>query len=48
MCGVACIITEIIAKSDKFPHEYSAIVGIEESVHEIVMNLKGIALGSDI
>ena len=47
MCGVACIIAEIIAKSDKFPHEYSAIVGIEESAHEIFMNFKEIALGTD-
>ncbi|KAF3790038.1 DNA-directed RNA polymerase subunit alpha [Nymphaea thermarum] len=29
-------------KSDKVPHECSTIVGIEESVHEILMNLKNI------
>jgi len=27
-------------KSEKIPHEYSTIIGIEESVHEIFMNLK--------
>ncbi|KAI3864683.1 hypothetical protein MKX03_009203 [Papaver bracteatum] len=32
------------AKFDKIPHEYSTIVGIEESVHEILMNLKEIVL----
>ncbi|CAN6453961.1 unnamed protein product [Victoria cruziana] len=32
------------AKFDKVPHEYSTIVGIEESVHEIIMNLKKIYL----
>lgn len=36
------------AKSDKVPHEYSTIVGIEESVHEIFMNLKKIVLRSDL
>ena len=29
------------AKSEKIPHEYSTIIGIQESVHEILMNLKG-------
>ena len=28
------------AKSEKVPHEYSTLVGIEESVHEILMNLR--------
>ena len=32
------------AKSEKIPHEYSTIVGIQESVHEILMNLKEIVL----
>ncbi|XP_026380593.1 uncharacterized protein LOC113275326, partial [Papaver somniferum] len=36
------------AKSDKIPHEYSTIVGIEESVHEILMNLKEILLRSNL
>nr|YP_009488210.1 RNA polymerase alpha subunit [Papaver rhoeas]AWD30613.1 RNA polymerase alpha subunit [Papaver rhoeas]UTA98124.1 RNA polymerase alpha subunit [Papaver rhoeas] len=36
------------AKSDKIPHEYSTIVGIEESVHEILMNLKEIVLRSNL
>ncbi|KAI3867569.1 hypothetical protein MKX03_010088 [Papaver bracteatum] len=36
------------AKFDKIPHEYSTIVGIEESVHEILMNLKEIVLRSNL
>nr|QWW34210.1 RNA polymerase alpha subunit [Tradescantia ohiensis] len=36
------------AKSEKVPHEYSTIVGIEESVHEILLNLKDIVLRSNI
>nr|YP_010447666.1 RNA polymerase alpha subunit [Lactoris fernandeziana]DAZ89801.1 TPA_asm: RNA polymerase alpha subunit [Lactoris fernandeziana] len=36
------------AKSENVPHEYSTIVGIEESVHEIVMNLKEIVLRSHL
>nr|YP_009911944.1 RNA polymerase alpha subunit [Curcuma alismatifolia]QLD95860.1 RNA polymerase alpha subunit [Curcuma alismatifolia] len=36
------------AKSEKVPHEYSTIVGIEESVHEILLNLKEIVLRSNI
>nr|YP_010126546.1 RNA polymerase alpha subunit [Bougainvillea praecox]QPO05726.1 RNA polymerase alpha subunit [Bougainvillea praecox] len=36
------------AKSEKIPHEYSTIVGIQESVHEILMNLKEIVLRSDL
>nr|YP_010995585.1 RNA polymerase alpha subunit [Trollius lilacinus]WOZ19128.1 RNA polymerase alpha subunit [Trollius lilacinus] len=36
------------AKSEKIPHEYSTIVGIEESVHEIFMNLKEIVLRSNL
>nr|QBZ77254.1 RNA polymerase alpha subunit [Achlys triphylla] len=36
------------AKSEKIPHEYSTIVGIEESVHEILMNLKEIVLISNL
>ncbi|CAN6462628.1 unnamed protein product [Victoria cruziana] len=35
-------------KFDKVPHEYSMIVGIEESVHEILMNLKKIVFRSDL
>ena len=36
------------AKSEKIPHEYSTIVGIQESVHEILMNLKEIGLRSNL
>nr|YP_011020783.1 RNA polymerase alpha subunit [Commelina caroliniana]WQH82826.1 RNA polymerase alpha subunit [Commelina caroliniana] len=36
------------AKFDKVPHEYSTIIGIEESVHEILLNLKDIVLRSNI
>nr|YP_010459250.1 RNA polymerase alpha subunit [Arisaema flavum]UUC02490.1 RNA polymerase alpha subunit [Arisaema flavum] len=36
------------AKSEKVPHEYSTIVGVEESVHEILMNLKEIVLRSNL
>nr|YP_010178284.1 RNA polymerase alpha subunit [Impatiens monticola]YP_010179062.1 RNA polymerase alpha subunit [Impatiens mengtszeana]YP_010242421.1 RNA polymerase alpha subunit [Impatiens chlorosepala]QTJ25554.1 RNA polymerase alpha subunit [Impatiens chlorosepala]QUV73969.1 RNA polymerase alpha subunit [Impatiens monticola]QUV74058.1 RNA polymerase alpha subunit [Impatiens monticola]QUV75279.1 RNA polymerase alpha subunit [Impatiens mengtszeana] len=36
------------AKLEKIPHEYSNIVGIEESVHEILMNLKEIVLRSNL
>ena len=36
------------AKSEKVPHEYSTIVGIEESVHEILLNLKEIVLRSNL
>lgn len=36
------------AKSEKVPHEYSTIGGIEESVHEILMNLKEIVLRSNL
>nr|WBR66074.1 RNA polymerase alpha subunit [Beesia calthifolia] len=36
------------AKFEKIPHEYSTIVGIEESVHEILMNLKEIVLRSNL
>nr|YP_010724213.1 RNA polymerase alpha subunit [Moraea polystachya]WDW31340.1 RNA polymerase alpha subunit [Moraea polystachya] len=36
------------AKSDKVPHEYSTIIGIEESVHEILINLKEIVLRSNL
>ena len=35
-------------KLEKIPHEYSTIVGIEESVHEILMNLKEIVLRSNL
>ena len=35
------------AKSEKIPHEYSTIVGIQESIHEILMNLKQIVLRRD-
>lgn len=36
------------AKFGKVPHEYSTIVGIEESVHEILINLKEIVLRSNL
>nr|YP_010993342.1 RNA polymerase alpha subunit [Persicaria tinctoria]WOZ09691.1 RNA polymerase alpha subunit [Persicaria tinctoria] len=36
------------AKSKKVPHEYSTIVGIQESVHEILMNLKEIVFRSNL
>nr|YP_010694948.1 RNA polymerase alpha subunit [Hypecoum zhukanum]WCF60163.1 RNA polymerase alpha subunit [Hypecoum zhukanum] len=36
------------AKSEKIPHEYSTIIGIEESIHEILMNLKEIVLRSNL
>nr|YP_009556532.1 RNA polymerase alpha subunit [Rhabdodendron amazonicum]QBC72534.1 RNA polymerase alpha subunit [Rhabdodendron amazonicum]QBE88184.1 RNA polymerase alpha subunit [Rhabdodendron amazonicum] len=36
------------AKSEKIPHEYSTMVGIQESIHEILMNLKEIVLRSNI
>nr|ATG24898.1 RNA polymerase alpha subunit [Lobelia heterophylla subsp. heterophylla] len=36
------------AKSAKIRHEYSTIVGIQESVHEILMNLKEIVLRSNL
>nr|YP_010578765.1 RNA polymerase alpha subunit [Ipomoea alba]UZP47080.1 RNA polymerase alpha subunit [Ipomoea alba] len=35
-------------KSEKAPHEYSTIAGIQESVHEILMNLKEIVLRSNL
>lgn len=35
-------------KSEKIPHEYSTIVGVQESVHEIIMNLKEIILRSNL
>nr|YP_010996986.1 RNA polymerase alpha subunit [Plumbago zeylanica]WPJ72685.1 RNA polymerase alpha subunit [Plumbago zeylanica] len=36
------------AKSEKIAHEYSTLVGIQESVHEILMNLKEIVLRSNL
>nr|YP_010974717.1 RNA polymerase alpha subunit [Korthalsella rubra]WNR57294.1 RNA polymerase alpha subunit [Korthalsella rubra] len=36
------------AKSKKIPHEYSTILGIQESVHDILMNLKEIVLRSNL
>nr|YP_010290544.1 RNA polymerase alpha subunit [Centrolepis aristata]ULQ64490.1 RNA polymerase alpha subunit [Centrolepis aristata] len=36
------------AKSEKVLHEYSTIIGIEESVHEILLNLKAIVLKSNL
>uniref|UniRef100_A0AAU7B7T8 DNA-directed RNA polymerase subunit alpha n=1 Tax=Potentilla stenophylla TaxID=210862 RepID=A0AAU7B7T8_9ROSA len=36
------------AKFEKIPHEYSTFVGIHESVHEILMNLKEIVLKSNL
>jgi DNA-directed RNA polymerase subunit alpha len=35
-------------KFEKVPHEYSTIKGIQESVHEILMNLKEIVLRSNL
>nr|WOC91977.1 RNA polymerase alpha subunit [Utricularia pubescens] len=35
-------------KSENIPHEYSTITGIQESVHEILMNLKEIVLRSKL
>eukprot|EP01018_Ginkgo_biloba_P040935 Gb_17282 [translate_table: standard] len=35
------------AKFENMTHEYSAIMGIEESVHDISINLRGIVLQSD-
>jgi DNA-directed RNA polymerase subunit alpha len=34
-------------KLENIKHEYSTIIGIEESVHDILMNLKEIVLRSD-
>nr|UKQ02598.1 RNA polymerase alpha subunit [Linum strictum] len=36
------------AKSEKIPHELSTLAGIQESVHEILMNLKEIVLRSNL
>nr|YP_010401129.1 RNA polymerase alpha subunit [Hemiptelea davidii]AZA05864.1 RNA polymerase alpha subunit [Hemiptelea davidii]QWK47462.1 RNA polymerase alpha subunit [Hemiptelea davidii]QWK47548.1 RNA polymerase alpha subunit [Hemiptelea davidii]UQJ74412.1 RNA polymerase alpha subunit [Hemiptelea davidii]UQT66063.1 RNA polymerase alpha subunit [Hemiptelea davidii] len=36
------------AKSEKVSHEYSTIIGIQESIHEILMNLKEIVLRSTL
>ena len=36
------------AKSEKIPHEYSTLVGIQESVHDILMNLKEVVLRSNL
>nr|YP_009264308.1 RNA polymerase alpha subunit [Grangeria borbonica]YP_009265634.1 RNA polymerase alpha subunit [Magnistipula butayei]YP_009265717.1 RNA polymerase alpha subunit [Maranthes gabunensis]YP_009265800.1 RNA polymerase alpha subunit [Maranthes glabra]ANJ18509.1 RNA polymerase alpha subunit [Grangeria borbonica]ANJ19937.1 RNA polymerase alpha subunit [Magnistipula butayei]ANJ20001.1 RNA polymerase alpha subunit [Maranthes gabunensis]ANJ20084.1 RNA polymerase alpha subunit [Maranthes glabra] len=36
------------AKSEKIPHEFSTLAGIQESVHEILMNLKEIVLRSNL
>nr|YP_009729848.1 RpoA [Caldesia grandis]YP_009729934.1 RpoA [Caldesia parnassifolia]QHW08184.1 RpoA [Caldesia grandis]QHW08269.1 RpoA [Caldesia parnassifolia]UDZ61086.1 RNA polymerase alpha subunit [Caldesia grandis]UDZ61087.1 RNA polymerase alpha subunit [Caldesia parnassifolia]UDZ61088.1 RNA polymerase alpha subunit [Caldesia parnassifolia] len=36
------------AKLEGVPHEYSTIAGIDESVHEILMNLKEIVLRSNL
>nr|WOC92057.1 RNA polymerase alpha subunit [Utricularia simulans] len=35
-------------KSENVPHEYSTITGVQESVHEILMNLKEIVLRSKL
>nr|QFK69484.1 RNA polymerase alpha subunit [Ixonanthes chinensis] len=35
-------------KSEKIPHEFSTITGIQESVHEILLNLKEIVLRSNL
>ncbi|KAJ4702904.1 DNA-directed RNA polymerase subunit alpha [Melia azedarach] len=39
-----CIIR---TKFEKIPHEYSTVVGIQELVHKILMNLKEIVLRSN-
>nr|YP_009493517.1 RNA polymerase alpha chain [Phedimus kamtschaticus]AWM97770.1 RNA polymerase alpha chain [Phedimus kamtschaticus] len=36
------------AKSEKIPHEYSTLIGIQEVVHEILMNLKEVVLRSNL
>nr|YP_010145916.1 RNA polymerase alpha subunit [Vernicia montana]QQO79756.1 RNA polymerase alpha subunit [Vernicia montana] len=36
------------AKSEKIPHEFYTIAGIQESIHEILMNLKDIVLRSNL
>uniref|UniRef100_A0A0G2T3Q4 DNA-directed RNA polymerase subunit alpha n=3 Tax=Geranium TaxID=4028 RepID=A0A0G2T3Q4_9ROSI len=36
------------AKFEKIPHEYTTIVGIQESIYEILMNLKEIVLRSNL
>nr|YP_010629585.1 RNA polymerase alpha subunit [Begonia microsperma]WBN96531.1 RNA polymerase alpha subunit [Begonia microsperma] len=36
------------AKSEKILHEYSTLIGIQESIHEILMNLKEIVLRSNL
>nr|YP_003934062.1 RNA polymerase alpha subunit [Geranium palmatum]YP_009250211.1 RNA polymerase alpha subunit [Geranium maderense]ACH47365.1 RNA polymerase alpha subunit [Geranium palmatum]ADJ66361.1 RNA polymerase alpha subunit [Geranium palmatum]AKF43068.1 RNA polymerase alpha subunit [Geranium maderense]AMY96039.1 RNA polymerase alpha subunit [Geranium maderense] len=36
------------AKFDKIPHEYTTLVGIQESIYEILMNLKEIVLRSHL
>ncbi|KAG6737607.1 hypothetical protein POTOM_059135 [Populus tomentosa] len=36
------------AKSKKIPHEFSTITGIQESTHEILMNLKEFVLRSNL
>nr|YP_010828769.1 RNA polymerase alpha subunit [Zygophyllum obliquum]WFF46596.1 RNA polymerase alpha subunit [Zygophyllum obliquum] len=36
------------AKFENIPHEYSTIVGVQESVHEILMNLKEVVLRSNL
>ncbi|YP_002720144.1 rpoA (chloroplast) [Jatropha curcas] len=36
------------AKSEKIPHEFSTIAGIQESIHEILMNLKNVVLKSNL
>nr|YP_010828993.1 RNA polymerase alpha subunit [Silene olgiana]WFF47108.1 RNA polymerase alpha subunit [Silene olgiana] len=41
-------ITRAKSESEKIPHEYSTIVGIQESVHDILMNLKEIILRSNL
>nr|UWM18543.1 RNA polymerase alpha subunit [Arnebia szechenyi] len=41
-------ITRVKFESEKIPHEYSTVGGIQESLHEILMNLKEIVLRSNI
>ena len=36
------------AKSEKIPHEFSTIAGIQESIHEILINVKEIVLRSNL
>nr|YP_010983009.1 RNA polymerase alpha subunit [Heliotropium longiflorum]WOH22235.1 RNA polymerase alpha subunit [Heliotropium longiflorum] len=41
-------ITRVKSESEKVPHEYSTILGVQESVHEILINLKEIVLRGNL